>query len=118
MKVGKPVEQYQQPVRRPADRANILLKRQPCELINLLLPISEERQNSRWKGIGPQPPGNLIGFNAAQVARIDPRRFLPQVGAAAQDEGHCHVNRKFAGQMTMAATVHAATVAWRHVSIA
>jgi cysteine synthase len=32
--------------------------------------------------------------------------------------GHCHVNRKFAGQMTMAATVHAATVAWRHVSIA
>ena len=31
---------------------------------------------------------------------------------------HCHVNRKFAGQMTMAATVHAATVAWRHVSIA
>ena len=33
-------------------------------------------------------------------------------------ERHCHVNRKFAGQMTMAATVHAATVAWRHVSIA
>jgi hypothetical protein len=32
--------------------------------------------------------------------------------------GHCHVNRKFAGQMTMAATVHAATVAWRQVSIA
>jgi predicted ester cyclase len=32
--------------------------------------------------------------------------------------GHCHVNRKFAGQMTMATTVHAATVAWRHVSIA
>jgi len=31
---------------------------------------------------------------------------------------HCHVNRKFAGQMIMAATVHAATVAWRHVSIA
>ena len=31
---------------------------------------------------------------------------------------HCHVNRKIAGQMTMAATVHAATVAWRHVSIA
>src|ERR1039457_4201477 len=27
---------------------------------------------------------------------------------------YCHVNRKFAGQMTMAATVHAATVAWRH----
>ena len=35
-----------------------------------------------------------------------------------QQVGHCHVNRKFAGQMTMAATVHAATVAWRHVSIA
>ena len=33
-------------------------------------------------------------------------------------EGHCHVNRKFADQMTMAVTVHAATVAWRHVSIA
>lgn len=33
-------------------------------------------------------------------------------------DGHCHVSRKFAGQMTMAATVHAATVAWRHVSIA
>ena len=32
--------------------------------------------------------------------------------------GHCHVNRKFADQMTMAVTVHAATVAWRHVSIA
>ena len=32
--------------------------------------------------------------------------------------GHCHVNRKFAGQMSLAATVHAATVAWRHVSIA
>ena len=30
---------------------------------------------------------------------------------------HCHVNRKFADQMTMAVTVHAATVAWRHVSI-
>ena len=30
---------------------------------------------------------------------------------------HCHVKRKFAGQMSMAATVHAATVAWRHVSI-
>jgi hypothetical protein len=33
-------------------------------------------------------------------------------------ERHCHVNRKFAGQMTTAATVHAATVAWRQVSIA
>ena len=33
-------------------------------------------------------------------------------------DGHCHVNRKFADQMTMAVTVHAATVAWRHVSIA
>jgi hypothetical protein len=32
--------------------------------------------------------------------------------------GHCHVNRKFADQMTLAVTVHAATVAWRHVSIA
>ena len=32
--------------------------------------------------------------------------------------GHCHVNRKFTGQMSMAATVHTATVAWRHVSIA
>ena len=34
------------------------------------------------------------------------------------DEGHCHVNRKLACQMSMAATVHAAMVAWRHVSIA
>ena len=33
-------------------------------------------------------------------------------------EGHCHVNRKFADQMTIAVTVHAATVAWRHVSMA
>ena len=33
-------------------------------------------------------------------------------------ERHCHVNRKFADQMTVAVTVHAATVAWRHVSIA
>ena len=32
--------------------------------------------------------------------------------------GHCHVNRKFADQMTMAVTVHAAMVAWRHVSMA
>ncbi len=32
--------------------------------------------------------------------------------------GHCHVNQKFAGQMTIAATIHAAIVAWRHVSIA
>ena len=32
--------------------------------------------------------------------------------------GHCHVNQKIAGHMTMATTVHAATVAWRHVSIA
>ena len=31
---------------------------------------------------------------------------------------HCHVKRKFADQMTLAVTVHAATVAWRHVSIA
>ena len=31
---------------------------------------------------------------------------------------HCHVNRKFAGQMSLAATAHAATVAWRQVSIA
>ena len=31
---------------------------------------------------------------------------------------HCHVNRRFVDQMTVAATVHAATVAWRHVSIA
>jgi len=31
---------------------------------------------------------------------------------------HCHVNRKFAGQMSMAATVYAATVAWRQVSMA
>ena len=31
---------------------------------------------------------------------------------------HCHVNRKFADQMTMAVMLHAATVAWRHVSIA
>jgi hypothetical protein len=31
---------------------------------------------------------------------------------------HCHVNRNFADQMAMAATVHAATAAWRQVSIA
>jgi len=31
-------------------------------------------------------------------------------------QGHCHVNRKFAGQMTMAATVNAATVAWRLIA--
>jgi hypothetical protein len=30
---------------------------------------------------------------------------------------HCHVNRKFAGEMIMAATVHPAAVVWRHVSI-
>ena len=36
----------------------------------------------------------------------------------ADPPGHCHVNRKFAGQMTMTATVHPATVAWRQVSIA
>ena len=31
---------------------------------------------------------------------------------------HCHVNRKFAGQMNMATMVYAAIVAWRQVSIA
>ena len=33
-------------------------------------------------------------------------------------EGHCHVKREIACRMTQAADVHAATVAWRHVSIA
>ena len=32
--------------------------------------------------------------------------------------GHCHVNRNICGQISMAATVHAATVAWRQISIA
>ena len=35
-----------------------------------------------------------------------------------RSQRHCHVNRKSAGQMAMAATVHAATAAWRHVSMA
>ena len=38
--------------------------------------------------------------------------------SAMLSRGHCHVNRKFADQMTMAVMLHAATVAWRHVSIA
>ena len=46
-----------------------------------------------------------------RISEIDLRAFV-------QWGRYCHVNRKFAGQMTMAATVHAATVAWRHVSIA
>ena len=44
-----------------------------------------------------------------------PRGWQP---SADDISGHCHVNQKFADQMTMAVTVHAATVAWRHVSIA
>ena len=35
-----------------------------------------------------------------------------------REYGGLKLDRKFAGQMTMATTVHAATVAWRHVSIA
>jgi hypothetical protein len=49
-----------------------------------------------------------------------PLRWVPRrAGLSVQDLSgrHCHVNRKFADQMTMAVTVHAATVAWRHVII-
>jgi hypothetical protein len=42
----------------------------------------------------------------------------PYVLKMAASRRHCHVNRKFTDQRTMAVTVHAATVAWRHVSIA
>ena len=35
-----------------------------------------------------------------------------------REYGGLKLDRTFAGQMSMAATVHAATVAWRHVSIA
>ena len=55
------------------------------------------------------------------ACRVSHEALRDQAGRlqlAGPDGGHCHVNRKFAGQMTMAATVHAATVAWRHVSIA
>ena len=52
----------------------------------------------------------IVAFAAAVTVRvIFDETFAPR---------HCHVNRKLAGQMSMAATVHAATVAWRHVSIA
>jgi predicted MFS family arabinose efflux permease len=44
--------------------------------------------------------------------RIDPKDREPFLA------GHCHVNRKIADQRTMAVRVHAATAAWRHVSIA
>ena len=63
------------------------------------------------------------GFGTAEIMRRSGKckpvvwrwqaRFMTE-GVA----GHCHVNRKFADQMIMAVTVHAATVAWRHVSIA
>ena len=46
------------------------------------------------------------------------KRLAGNTARAETSDGHCHVNRKFAGQMTMAATVHAATVAWRQVNIA
>jgi hypothetical protein len=52
----------------------------------------------------------------AELCELEAMRTYPDRSTARP--GHCHVNRKFAGQMTMAATVHAATVAWRHVSIA
>ena len=57
----------------------------------------------------------------ARMAAQDPKDYSAtlQLGRIALlFNRHCHVNRKFAGQMIMAATVHAATVAWRHVSIA
>ena len=43
---------------------------------------------------------------------------IPMSVRAMKAGGHCHVNRKFAGQMSLATAVHAATVAWRQVSIA
>ena len=46
------------------------------------------------------------------------RRGRPRPDGRWHLDGHCHVNRKFAGRMTTAVRVHAATVARRHVSIA
>ena len=41
----------------------------------------------------------------------------PALIDAVRGRWHCHVNRKIIDQRTMAVTVHAATVAWGHVSI-
>ena len=71
-------------------------------------------------------PGQLLGSVSGELGL---RKFLEKAGhtlvvtsdkdgANSTFDRHCHVNRKFAGQMTMAATVHAATVAWRQVNIA
>jgi len=54
-------------------------------------------------------------------ADVEHERAEPRAGDKGEHEelaGHCHVNRKFADQRTMTVTVHAATVTWRHVSIA
>jgi cysteine desulfuration protein SufE len=58
------------------------------------------------------------GLIAILGGRPEPRTAPTNNDPLSLFNRHCHVNRKLACQMTMAATVHAATVAWRHVSIA
>ena len=60
---------------------------------------------------------SVVVAGPARTLRAVPAGIL-SLAAEGRLAGHCHVNRKFADQMTMAVTVHAAMVAWRHVSIA
>ena len=62
--------------------------------------------------------GFIRGTTPCHATLTETLRVIDAQALADVLGGHCHVNRKFADQMTMAVTVHAATVAWRHVSIA
>ena len=97
-----------------------------------IFPVCDQRRNSTAIRIGRLRERRLDETFPAEVSDLEtelpppaPRSSTARAPSFARCEpevrstaGHCHVNRKFAGQMTMAATVHAATVAWRHVSIA
>ena len=72
------------------------------------------RRFGRYGGL----PLLFLNYFAPNMDDWDPKSRRSIVHIVDPGAWHCHVNRKFADQMTMAVTVHAATVAWRHVSIA
>src|SRR4051794_21476172 len=76
----------QNPARRPSEAADVLVQRQLGEAAGLLLPIVLTGQFGRREGEPPCPLRNLVRRDPAQVAVIDARCGLDQIGAAAEHE--------------------------------
>ena len=84
--LGEPVEQDQQPARRAADGAYVLVRDGASDGLDLALPVLDTADMVGREIAAPHPAGHLARADAAEVAAMDARRQRRRRRAAAEQE--------------------------------